>query len=42
MMAVNNERIAGSQLIIVPGIGHVDVIDGRWPETLAGVLDVWV
>ena len=33
-----NERIAGSQLIIVPGIGHVDVIDGRWPETLAGVL----
>jgi len=37
-----NERIAGSQLVIVPGVGHVDVIDGRWPETLAGVLDVWV
>jgi pimeloyl-ACP methyl ester carboxylesterase len=34
-------RIAGSQLIIFPGGGHFEVIDGHWPEVLAGLLRIW-
>lgn len=37
-----NDRIAGSQLVVLPGAGHLEVVDGHWPETLADVLDVWV
>jgi len=35
------ERIAGSDLAVVPGDTHLDVIDGHWPEVLAGLLRVW-
>ena len=35
------ERIAGSELVIFPGEGHLDVADGHWPEVLAGLLRVW-
>ena len=35
------ERIRGSELIKLPGAGHFDVIDGQWPEVLAGLLRVW-
>jgi pimeloyl-ACP methyl ester carboxylesterase len=35
------ERIAGSQMVIVPGDTHLDVIDGHWPEVLAGLLRLW-
>ena len=35
------DRIAGSELIVVPSDGHVDVIDGHWPEVLAGLLRIW-
>jgi len=35
------DRIANSQLIVFPGEGHVDVIDGHWPEVLAGLLRIW-
>jgi pimeloyl-ACP methyl ester carboxylesterase len=34
-------RIPGSQLVIFPNGGHFDVIDGHWPEILAGLLRVW-
>lgn len=35
------DRIAGSQLVIFLGEGHVDVIDGHWPEVLKGLLAIW-
>jgi pimeloyl-ACP methyl ester carboxylesterase len=35
------DRIAGSQLIVIPSAGHFDVIDAHWPEVLAGLLRVW-
>ena len=35
------DRIAGSQLIVFPGEGHFDVVDGHWPEVLAGLLHIW-
>jgi pimeloyl-ACP methyl ester carboxylesterase len=35
------DRIAGSELVILPGEGHMDVIDGHWPEVLAGLLRIW-
>jgi pimeloyl-ACP methyl ester carboxylesterase len=35
------ERIAGSELITLPGAAHFEVIDGRWPEVLEGLLRVW-
>jgi pimeloyl-ACP methyl ester carboxylesterase len=35
------DRIPGSQLVIFPSGGHFDVIDGHWPEVLAGLLRVW-
>jgi len=35
------DRIAGSELIVTPSEGHIDVIDGHWPEVLAGVLRIW-
>jgi pimeloyl-ACP methyl ester carboxylesterase len=35
------DRITGSQLIIFPSEGHVDVIDSHWPEVLAGLLRIW-
>jgi pimeloyl-ACP methyl ester carboxylesterase len=36
-----NERIDGSELVMVVGEGHVDVIDGHWPDVLAGLLHIW-
>jgi pimeloyl-ACP methyl ester carboxylesterase len=36
-----SERIAGSELIVLPGERHLDVIDGHWPEVLAGLLSIW-
>ena len=35
------DRIAGSELVIFPGEGHLDVCDLHWPEVLAGLLRVW-
>jgi pimeloyl-ACP methyl ester carboxylesterase len=35
------DRIAGSELVILRGEGHMDVIDGHWPEVLAGLLRIW-
>ena len=35
------DRIAGSELVILPGAGHVDVIDGHWPDVLTGLLAIW-
>ncbi len=29
------DRIAGSQLIVLPGAEHIDVVDGHWPDVLA-------
>ncbi|HEY8239262.1 MAG TPA: alpha/beta hydrolase [Candidatus Limnocylindrales bacterium] len=35
------DRIAGSELVVVPTEGHFDAIDGHWPEVLAGLLRIW-
>jgi pimeloyl-ACP methyl ester carboxylesterase len=35
------DRIRGSELVELPGAGHIEVIDGRWPDTLAGLLGIW-
>jgi len=35
------ERIASSELVVVPSAGHIDAIDGHWPEVLAGLLRIW-
>ena len=35
------DRIAGSELVILPGDRHLDVIDGHWPEVLSGLLAIW-
>jgi pimeloyl-ACP methyl ester carboxylesterase len=35
------QRIQGAQLIELPGAAHVQVIDGHWPEVLAGLLRIW-
>jgi pimeloyl-ACP methyl ester carboxylesterase len=35
------DRIAGAELQVIPSIGHIDVIDGHWPEVLAGLLRIW-
>ncbi len=35
------DRIAGSQLVVVPSTGHLDVIDAHWPAVLAGLLGIW-
>src|SRR6185503_9076432 len=35
------ERISGSQLVVVPSAGHIDVIDAHWPDVLAGLLGMW-
>ena len=35
------DRIADSKLVMIPGAGHLDVIDGHWPEVLTGLLTIW-
>ena len=35
------DRIAESELVILPGAGHLDVIDGHWPDVLRGLLAIW-
>ena len=35
------DRIAGSELVQLPGEVHFDVIDGHWPEVLAALLRIW-
>lgn len=35
------DRIANSGLVVIPGAGHLDVIDGHWPKVLAGLLGIW-
>jgi pimeloyl-ACP methyl ester carboxylesterase len=35
------DRIEGSELVVLPGDTHLDVIDGHWPEVLAGLLRIW-
>ncbi len=35
------DRIAGAELVIVPGEGHLDVCDSHWPEVLGGLLRIW-
>ena len=36
-----SDRIAGSELVVIDSPGHIDVIDGHWPEVLAGLLRLW-
>ena len=36
-----HECIDGSQLVMIPDEAHLDVIDGHWPEILAGLLHTW-
>src|SRR5262245_15274217 len=35
------DRIAGSELIVLPGAAHFEVIDGHWPEVLASLFRIW-
>jgi pimeloyl-ACP methyl ester carboxylesterase len=35
------ERIVGAELVELPGAAHFEVIDGHWPELLAGLLRIW-
>jgi pimeloyl-ACP methyl ester carboxylesterase len=35
------DRIPDSRLVILPGEGHVDVMDAHWPDVLAGLLGIW-
>jgi pimeloyl-ACP methyl ester carboxylesterase len=35
------DRIADAELVVLAGERHVDVIDGHWPEVLAGLLGIW-
>ncbi len=35
------ERIGGSEMIELAGAAHFEVIDGHWPEVLAGLLRIW-
>jgi pimeloyl-ACP methyl ester carboxylesterase len=35
------DRIEGSELVILPGEGHLDVVDAHWPEVLAGLIRIW-
>jgi pimeloyl-ACP methyl ester carboxylesterase len=35
------DRIVGSELNILPGAGHLDVIDGHWADVLTGLLAIW-
>lgn len=35
------DRIADSELVILPGEVHLDIVDGHWPEVLAGLLRIW-
>lgn len=35
------EQIPGSELVLFPGEGHLDVCDGHWREVLETVLRVW-
>lgn len=36
-----NQHIDGSELVMLPGEGHFDVIDGHWPEILDRLLLIW-
>ena len=35
------DRISGSELVILPGEGHLAVADTHWPEVLAGLIRIW-
>jgi pimeloyl-ACP methyl ester carboxylesterase len=35
------DLIANSELVILPGDGHLDVIDGHWPDVLTRLLAIW-
>ena len=35
------DRIADADLVILPGEGHVDVIDRHWPDVLTRLLALW-
>jgi pimeloyl-ACP methyl ester carboxylesterase len=35
------DRIASADLVVLPGVGHVDVIDGHWSEVLTRILALW-
>jgi pimeloyl-ACP methyl ester carboxylesterase len=35
------DRIAGAELVELPGAAHFEVIDGHWPELLARLLRTW-
>jgi pimeloyl-ACP methyl ester carboxylesterase len=34
------DRIRDSELVVFPGATHIDVIDGHWPDVLAGLLAI--
>ncbi len=35
------DRISRSELVVLPGERHLDVIDGHWPEVLRGLVSIW-
>jgi pimeloyl-ACP methyl ester carboxylesterase len=35
------DRFARAEMVVIDSPGHVDVIDGHWPEVLAGMLRAW-
>jgi pimeloyl-ACP methyl ester carboxylesterase len=35
------DRIRGGRLEVVDSPGHVDTCEGRWPEVLSGLLQIW-
>jgi pimeloyl-ACP methyl ester carboxylesterase len=35
------DRLPAHELVAIPGAAHFEVIDGHWPEVLAGLLRAW-
>jgi pimeloyl-ACP methyl ester carboxylesterase len=35
------DRIADAELVVFPDEGHVDTIDGHWPDVLTRLLALW-
>jgi pimeloyl-ACP methyl ester carboxylesterase len=35
------DRFARAEMVVVDSPGHVDVIDGHWPEVLARLVGLW-
>jgi len=35
------DRIAGAELVVLPGAAHFEVIDGHWPEVFGELMRIW-